>query len=294
MLPVRHRGRVFVDFSCHLCSFDPPPPDLWGETPFPCPDQQWPLQQGPPGSEHGRHPGQDPAAPGHGAPRLCGVIQSHESPSPLLSGWHVGGEEQPAAHHSDTRPPPQPRVGFSLPGPRDGKWVVRAAVHSVLGVPLPCVCAGRRGGAVTKGRVPSRSRTTPRRSCFPFRRMCRRASAGSVAEREGAAGSVPTSCPRLPGGPGPGRHGPSGAAQVSWGGRVPEMLLLGGVGGPALREMGLSSEVTVLSDILTLLLMKTVTLACRVIYCRILCSDSRISKSYDVLHMNLFAIDIPT
>lgn len=72
------------------------------------------------------------------------------------------------------------------------------------------------------------------------------------------------------------------------------MLLLGRVGGPAPGEMGLSSEVTALSDILTFLLMKTVTLACRVIYCRILCGDSRISKLYDVLHMNLFAADIPT
>lgn len=39
--------------------------------------------------------------------------------------------------------------------------------------------------------------------------------------------------------------------------------------------------------------MKTVTLACRVTYYRILCSDSRISKLYDVLYKNLFAIDIP-
>lgn len=228
---------------------------------------------------------------GHPASAESSSPTSPQVPCSVAGMWGVKNS-QPLT--TVTPPPPQPRVGFSLPGPRDGKWVVRAAVHSVLGVPLPCVCAGRRGGAVTKGWVPSRSRTTPRRSCFPFWRMCRRASAGSVAEREGAAGSVPTSCPRLPGGPGPGRHGPSGAAQVSWGGRVPEMLLLGRGGGPALREMGLSSEVTILSDILTLLLMKTVTLACRVIYCRILCSDSRISKSYDVLHMNLFAIDIPT
>lgn len=232
MLPVRHRGRVFVDFSCHLCSFDPPPPDLWGETPFPCPDQQWPLQQGPPGSEHGRHPGQDPAAPGHGAPASAESSSptSPQVPCSVAGMWGVKNS-QPFTTVTLPRPASQPRVGFSLPGPRDGKWVVRAAVQSALGVPLPCVCAGRRGGAVTEGRVPSRSRTRPRRSCFPFRRMCRRASAGSVAEREGAAGSVPTSCPRLPGGPGPGRHGPSGAAQVSWGGRVPEMLLLGGGGG---------------------------------------------------------------
>lgn len=146
MLPVRHRGRVFVDFSCHLCSFDPPPPDLWGETPFPCPDQQWPLQQGPPGSEHGRYPGQDPAAPGQGAPRLCGVIQSHESPSPLLSGWHVGGEEQPAAHHSDT-PPPLAAAGRVLSA-RAARWEVGRAGRRPLcpGCPTAvCVCRAEGG-----------------------------------------------------------------------------------------------------------------------------------------------------
>lgn len=148
MLPVRHRGHVFVDFSCHLCSFDPPPPDLWGETPFPCPDQQWPLQQGPPGSEHGRHPGQDPAAPGQGAPRLCGVIQSHESPSPLLSGWHVGGEEQPAAHHSDT---PPPAAAGRVLSARAARWEVGRAGRRPLcpGCPTAvCVCRAE-GGALS-------------------------------------------------------------------------------------------------------------------------------------------------
>lgn len=149
MLPVRHRGHVFVDFSCHLCSFDPPPPDLWGETPFPCPDQQWPLQQGPPGSEHGRHPGQDPAAPGQGAPRLCGVIQSHESPSPLLSGWHVGGEEQPAAHHSDTPRPPRGRGSGSLcPGRAMGSG--SCGPPSTLSWVSHCrVCVPGGGGALS-------------------------------------------------------------------------------------------------------------------------------------------------
>lgn len=105
MLPVRHRGRVFVDFSCHLCSFDPPPPDLWGETPFPCPDQQWPLQQGPPGSEHGRHPGQDPAAPGHGAPASA-ESSSPTSPQVPCSVAGMWGVKNSQPFTTVTLPPP--------------------------------------------------------------------------------------------------------------------------------------------------------------------------------------------
>lgn len=250
MSPVKHRGCVFVDFSCHLSSFDPPP-DLWGETPFLSPDQQWPLQQGPSalsrrgrlGSVHGCRPGQGLAAPGRGHPA------SVKSPVPQVpkspAQWHLGGEEQPAAYCSDTPlHPSQPRVRFSLPRTRDGKWVLRAVIHCVLCVPLPCplcrtaVCVcwvesgGRRGGGGgglsprvgspygaglgLVGPIVSCSVERPGGHCWGS--VVEHYSSGSPSlVPECTTGFVPTSCLQLPGGPSPGLHDPNSEARVSWG-----------------------------------------------------------------------------
>lgn len=81
---------------------------------------------------------------------------------------------------------------------------------------------------------------------------------------ESSTGFVLTSCPQLPGGPGPESHGRCGEAHASWGGWVPDVSH-GQVRALQPTLVGFASEMMVLNDVFTFLLMKTVTLACNLL-----------------------------